>query len=203
MMPANPAGYAGDLRDRRRALSMSTASFVSPDGIYCLVLRLPRARRIAVAGRSDWRFPAGWYIYVGSAKRNLPARLARHVCRVKTLHWHIDRLRPLARISEIWVRGWLPGAECETGAMLRRLPGAAVPCRGFGASDCQCEAHLIHLPNRPATLGGDWALRFRVRGARLIAIPEVAASAARDHPAEPADSLGTARGAGEQSSDGV
>lgn len=152
-------------------------------GIYCLVLRLRHACRITVAGRADCRFPAGWYVYVGSAKRNLPARLARHVRRAKTLRWHIDRLRPFARVSEIWVRPWAPGTECETGETVRRLPGAAIPCRGFGASDCHCEAHLIHLPYRPAMLGGDWALRFRVRGARVIAIPEVAASAGWDQPA--------------------
>ena len=139
-------------------------------GVYCLVLRLPRACRIAVAGRADCGFPPGWYVYVGSAKRNLPARLTRHLRRAKALHWHIDRLRPFAQISEIWVRPWAPGAECGTGGKLRRLPGARIPCRGFGASDCHCEAHLILLPYRPFPPGVGWTVPLRVRGGRLASI---------------------------------
>ena len=139
-------------------------------GIYCLVLWVPRACRIQLAHRPACDFPPGWYVYTGSAKRRLLSRLRRHVRRSKTVHWHVDRLRPFARISEIWVRPWAPGSECGTNARLRRLPGATIPCRGFGASDCRCDTHLFHLPYRPAPPNTGWRARLRARGTLLVAI---------------------------------
>jgi len=32
--------------------------------------------------------------------------------------------------------------ECRWASVLRTLPGASMPMRGFGASDCGCESHL-------------------------------------------------------------
>ena len=59
-------------------------------GVYCLVLWLPRARSITVSRKGSCRFERGWYVYTGSAKRNLLPRLMRHLRRRKTLHWHVD-----------------------------------------------------------------------------------------------------------------
>ena len=38
--------------------------------------------------------------------------------------------------------------------MVRRMPEAAYPVRGFGASDCRCVAHLISFPSEPTPPGG-------------------------------------------------
>ncbi|HID24490.1 MAG TPA: DNA/RNA nuclease SfsA, partial [Planctomycetaceae bacterium] len=48
-------------------------------GSYLLILRLDRDHPLAVGSLGHVLFPAGYYIYVGSAMHNLSARLARHL----------------------------------------------------------------------------------------------------------------------------
>ena len=115
---------------------------------------------------------AGWYVYVGSAKRNLAARLARHLRHEKRVHWHIDYLRGLASVEEIWLWRWTEGAECRTNARIQALAGAIVPWKGFGSSDCACVAHLTLFAARPA-------LRGRAKPQRLVV--------AGEHPGRPRD----------------
>ena len=118
-------------------------------GVYCLVLWLPRACSITLSRKGSCRLERGWYVYTGSAKRNLLPRLMRHLRRRKTLHWHIDHLRAVASLRQIWIRPWTAGEECRTNTMVRRMPEAACPVKGFGASDCRCVAHLISFLSEP------------------------------------------------------
>ena len=62
-------------------------------GSYVLILRLVQERRIETGGLGDILFRKGYYIYVGSAKKNLSQRINRHLRRGKSLFWHIDYLR--------------------------------------------------------------------------------------------------------------
>jgi Uri superfamily endonuclease len=135
-------------------------------GIYALVLWLPRAASVACGGLGVRRLRRGWYVYVGSAKRNLWARLRRHLAGEKRLHWHIDHLRLHAGIRQIWVWPWRAGRECRTARWLFRQAGAVVAWGGFGSSDCRCLTHLAWLPSRPtapadARLSRDPAIRRR------------------------------------------
>jgi hypothetical protein len=57
---------------------------------YQLWIALRRPLDIEVGRLGVCRFPAGVYVYTGSAKRNLEARIARHCRKDKTLRWHID-----------------------------------------------------------------------------------------------------------------
>jgi len=113
-------------------------------GAYRLTIRLARCVRVRV-GRLGWvRLPAGVYYYCGSARRALPARVARHLRRRKPRRWHIDYLlaHPAARVMA--VRAWADRRECDlVAAALRRGGRAAI--KGFGSSDCAsgCPAHLI------------------------------------------------------------
>ena len=59
---------------------------------YQLWIALRRPLDIEVGRLGVCRFPAGVYVYTGSAKRNLEARIARHCRKDKTLRWHIDYL---------------------------------------------------------------------------------------------------------------
>jgi Uri superfamily endonuclease len=138
-------------------------------GVYCLVLWLPRARRITLAGESGCRVERGWYVYTGSAKRNLQARLLRHLRRRKKLHWHVDHLRAVASVSQIWLWPWTVGAECRTNARVRHMPDATYPVKGFGASDCHCWAHLIAFPSEPMPPDPGVPFTYRVRGGRVTA----------------------------------
>jgi len=100
---------------------------------YQIAIGLDRAARIAVGRLGEFAFPAGRYVYTGSAKRGLEARVRRHLSRAKRLHWHIDYLlaTPGARIVGVTLSG---ESEC---ALNQRTRGAIV-VPGFGASDCRC-----------------------------------------------------------------
>ena len=120
-------------------------------GTYMLVLCLPKRRRLAVGRLGDFEFPAGYYLYAGSAQGGLRGRVLRHLRADKKRHWHIDYLNSGesgATVIEVW---WLVGQkrlECEWAAAARRLPGASAPAPGFGASDCGCSSHLLRVDRK-------------------------------------------------------
>lgn len=123
-------------------------------GTYVLALWLDAPCQISVGRLGEFRFPAGWYLYVGSAfgPGGLRARLARHRRRVtsgKRAHWHVDYLREWASWGGAWGHSSEQRLECTWAAALLRLPGARVVASRFGASDCRCPAHLVHLPALP------------------------------------------------------
>lgn len=109
---------------------------------YQLVIDVARPVRLAIGqlGRID--FPAGRYVYTGSAKRALEARIARHLRQRKTRHWHIDHLLAAAGVRVVEVRR-CARPECA----LNRAQAGQVLAPGFGASDCRagCGAHLKYL----------------------------------------------------------
>ncbi len=111
-------------------------------GTYIAVFDLPERRRIQVGKLGCFWFEPGLYLYVGSAQRNLSARLKRHARKDKPLRWHIDYLSNRAVMVGAMI---VPGPreqECETARELRRMYELAVP--GFGASDCRCGGHLFY-----------------------------------------------------------
>ncbi|MGE5336851.1 MAG: DUF123 domain-containing protein, partial [Gemmatimonadota bacterium] len=59
---------------------------------YQLLIEIARPLRCAIGRLGVFDFPAGRYLYTGSARRNLDARIARHLRGIKRLHWHIDYL---------------------------------------------------------------------------------------------------------------
>ena len=133
---------------------LNRASLAEDAGVYCLVLRLRRPRRVTAGKLGHCRLPAGWYVYVGSAKRILTTRLTRHLRKKKRVHWHIDYLRAVARVEQIWVWPWTDGGECRTNARIQSLSGAVVPWTGFGSSDCGCASHLTVFAEKPAVRHG-------------------------------------------------
>lgn len=116
-------------------------------GAYLLLVRLARDRRLEIGRLGTFRFPRGWYVYVGSAMRNLAARLARHTRRRKRLHWHVDHLRQAAaEVIPLPIRSSRRD-ECPLAqAMAEIYPPAAA---GFGSSDCTCPTHLFRAGASP------------------------------------------------------
>jgi Uri superfamily endonuclease len=137
---------------------------VGTAGVYCLVLWLPRPRCITLSRVGICRLDRGWYVYTGSAKRNLLPRLLRHLRRRKRFHWHIDHLRAVASVQQIWVWPWSPGGECRTNRGVRHMPGASFPVKSFGASDCRCVAHLVSFPFEPVPPDRGAPFTYRVHG---------------------------------------
>ena len=106
---------------------------------YQLHIRLSSSITIQIGALGSFRFPPGRYLYTGSARRNIEARIRRHCSDRKKLHWHIDYLlhHPAASVVSV-TRSRTP--ECE----LNQGVTGEVPVPGFGASDCSngCTSHL-------------------------------------------------------------
>ncbi len=120
-----------------------------------IVGRLSRSG--GTGGESEITFPAGYYVYFGSARCGLSTRVGRHLKREKRLHWHIDYLLQFAEVVEVWYSP--EGVEVELGVrkkeclwcqVARGMPQGQILIPGFGSSDCRCPAHLIYFPTLPS-----------------------------------------------------
>lgn len=109
---------------------------------YQLEILVTRTMRLTIGRLGTYAFPAGHYVYTGSARRHFEARVARHLRQEKTLRWHIDWLLTAPGVSILKVRRSAQ-AEC----LLNQRTGGEILIPGFGASDCQagCGSHLRYL----------------------------------------------------------
>jgi Uri superfamily endonuclease len=109
---------------------------------YQLVIDVARPVRCTIGRLGTFAFPAGRYVYTGSARRNFEARVARHLRAEKTLRWHVDHLLAARGVRVVDVIRSRRG-ECA----LNRSGVGAIVVAGFGASDCKagCGAHLKYL----------------------------------------------------------
>jgi sugar fermentation stimulation protein A len=116
-------------------------------GSYILLLHLTKDEKIKVGRLGVILFQKGWYLYTGSAKRNLKKRMARHMRKRKNLFWHIDYLREAAdKCIPIPVRSSTP-LECPMSKRLGEIADWSVP--KFGSSDCHCDTHLFGMQAHP------------------------------------------------------
>jgi Uri superfamily endonuclease len=124
----------------------------SSGGSYLLLARLDAATELRVGRLGQFKFPVGWYTYSGSARGpgGMRARLARHARSSKRLHWHIDYLLLCAELETSWSVASETRLECAWAEAVRRLPSGRIAVPRFGASDCRCPGHLIHLGIRPS-----------------------------------------------------
>ena len=136
-------------------------------GTYILELYLPRKRKITIGSLGEAIFPAGQYLYCGSAHGagGLQARLGRHLSGHGRVFWHIDYLRSVSQITgfgfccennrlmqlvadqpRVPINHQVP-LECQLSQTLASLPGSWIPLPGFGSSDCKsrCPAHFVGL----------------------------------------------------------
>ena len=116
-------------------------------GVYIAVFYMAKGRIIRVGRLGRFSFRSGVYFYVGSAQRNMSARLDRHGRRDKALRWHIDYLSSKAdMLGAITIVGPRE-LECQLAKKLGNMFELAVP--GFGASDCRCGGHLFYARELP------------------------------------------------------
>jgi Uri superfamily endonuclease len=123
----------------------SCRSVPDQPGIYRLRLRLDAPTRIQVGRHDAFDFPAGIYLYMGSALGGLRARIARHWLAEKPLRWHIDYLRAFAHLEAVTTYVTEERLECALAQQILALDGARIIVPRFGASDCHCPAHLVYL----------------------------------------------------------
>ena len=131
-------------------------------GGYILILELEQPTRLAIGKLGELDFAAGYYCYVGSAMKNLKARMARHHRKRKNLHWHVDYLREASRfVSCLPVRSAEP-IECDLARALDGMADGRIP--GFGCSDCSCPTHLFRFGVNPLEnpLFARWLTEYRL-----------------------------------------
>lgn len=122
-------------------------------GAYRLFIQLERGVTLDVGSLGQQRFQPGTYVYVGSAKRGLHQRVARHERLVREkqgrCHWHIDRLLLHPASAMVKTELFSGADECRLSRELSKEEGVNIPVAGFGATDCKqgCKAHLYQLPN--------------------------------------------------------
>jgi sugar fermentation stimulation protein A len=116
-------------------------------GSYLAILRLKRPTKIPVGKQGMRNFQKGYYVYVGSAKKNLTARIQRHGRLRKKKFWHIDYLREQAEFLKALPVRSRASLECAMADRMKQISHFAVP--GFGASDCSCKSHLFGFRQHP------------------------------------------------------
>ena len=109
---------------------------------YQLFIEVKASVRVSVGRMGTYDFPAGRYVYTGSALRNFEARITRHLSSSKKMHWHIDYLLAAPGVRVLEVR-----RSVEEECAVNRSTHGTIPVPGFGASDCRagCGSHLKRL----------------------------------------------------------
>ena len=143
---------------------------MSETGNYILLLYLSSDERLTIGKLGTFDFPAGWYAYVGSAfgPGGLLGRIKHHLRPVGQPHWHIDYLRQVAHLREIWLSPYPECHEEEWVDLMLAIPGATVAVEGFGASDSTRESHLIYFDVRPSLEDFIVGVRARLPGTKVI-----------------------------------
>lgn len=139
-------------------------------GTYALLLEIRQPARVEI-GRLGWlTVLPGYYVYLGSAlgPGGVASRCGHHLRINPRPHWHLDYLRPLGEIREIWVIYGPERREHAWTALLATLPEVTLPFPGFGASDCRCPTHLPRFPRRPSWYLVRNAFRARFPGPRAV-----------------------------------
>lgn len=109
---------------------------------YTLFIRVAGPIEIRVGRLGVFEFAAGEYVYSGSARKSVCARINRHLRADKKLRWHIDYLLAAPEVQITRVR-FSTITECQLVAAV----GGKVVVKGFGSSDCThgCGSHLRQI----------------------------------------------------------
>ena len=116
-------------------------------GSYMVVLQVPEEKNAYIGALGTITFVPGYYVYVGSAKRNLAARLARHRRVRKKMHWHLDYLRPITIVTATIPIRTADDLEHRLSHRLEDIAERHID--HFGCTDCGCPSHLFYFTADP------------------------------------------------------
>ncbi|MDF2954053.1 MAG: DNA-binding protein [Thermodesulfobacterium sp.] len=120
---------------------------IEDKGIYLLVFELKNREKIKIGSLGEKIFDNGFYVYVGSAMKNLTKRINRHFRKNKKTRWHIDYLVPKGHSLKAIPIRTSNKLECEIAKALSLISDDIIS--GFGASDCRCGSHLFYFSENP------------------------------------------------------
>lgn len=117
------------------------------EGAYILILYLSSAKNLLIGKLGYLHFRSGYYLYVGSATKNLAQRISRHMRHNKKLFWHIDYFINHAQVNKAIPIRSSTAIECDLARTLQKISSWEIP--GFGSSDCSCGSHLLGMKTDP------------------------------------------------------
>jgi len=116
-------------------------------GCYLFIMKLSRKSQITIGSLGTLTFDKGYYVYVGSAMKNLTQRIERHKRQRKQMHWHIDYLRQKAAYHASLPIRATANLECDLAQSVEKIADSSIA--QFGSSDCKCGSHLFFFKNEP------------------------------------------------------
>ncbi|MBW2029695.1 MAG: GIY-YIG nuclease family protein [Deltaproteobacteria bacterium] len=138
-------------RQQRGPYNNTDLKIPAKPGSYAIVF-LSKGRGLVRIGRlGTLELQKGYYVYLGSAfgPGGLRARVTRHLSGPRIKHWHIDYLSGIVTPCEVWYTPDTIRREHHWAGVMARCQGVSIPLRGFGSSDCHCEAHLCRFDRPP------------------------------------------------------
>ena len=111
---------------------------------YQLFINVTKELNLRVGKLGTFIFPVGYYVYTGSAKKNIDERIKRHLSKKKNLHWHIDYLLNNDYVEIINIK-----KSKMIEYSLNKKKNGTIIIEGFGSTDCNlgCKSHLKYLGN--------------------------------------------------------
>lgn len=115
-----------------------------PYTLYLILFYVHQSRIIKVGAMGNVYLVPGYYVYAGSAKQNMSARLKRHRTIRKTKRWHLDYLRPALKWQWSMKCRQFDG-ECALVGQLRQHFNTETVQKKLGSTDCKCDTHFLKL----------------------------------------------------------
>lgn len=112
-------------------------------GVYILEIFKHKPGKVEVGALGKIAFPAGYYYYIGTAQKNLNARINRYLEGSERFHWHIDYFLLEANVQNVYAWPLDKDYECKIADALLDIEEIKVIKEGLGSSDCNCKSHLL------------------------------------------------------------
>ena len=111
---------------------------------YILFIKIKKKLQSKIGTLGLNEFPEGYYVYIGSGKKNLMDRIKRHLRMKKKKFWHIDYL--LSNIDVAIIDIYITYLkEDEVVELMENQKGVIPFSEGFGSSDTENSTHLFRL----------------------------------------------------------
>lgn len=148
---------------------------LSLKGTYVLVLAASSKALLQIGRLGRLQVNPGFYVYIGSAfgPGGLKARVSHHKKISIRPYWHIDYLRTVTRIEEIWYTYDSVCREHQWAEAFMHCRDASVPVLGFGSSDCRCKSHLYFFQNLPSGNSFNRSVQSKFHGHKAVYIEKI------------------------------